>query len=331
MAGDTYIPNQSLPGMGPHDIGGVDPFEPIDTSDHGMNYWEMHANALRMAISRYSNLGTLDEMRRLAEDLGERFYQIGYFERQTEALALVLVERGIISQHDLDTCIDDIDRKFKDTPTISLPDLPENHDHDHDHFKEDERGEGPNHHHKTNLAIQHLLQEKGLLKAEEVRYMVEKFEGDFPNRGAEVVARAWVDSDFKSRMLENAAAAIAEIGIDLEYQSKIIALENTADTHNVIVCTLCSCYPRFLMGQPPTWYKSRSYRSRVVFEPRAVLKEFGTEIPENVSIRVHDSNADMRYIVIPRRPEGTNDWTKEQLESIISRDHLVGVSVPRLP
>ncbi len=328
MAGDTYIPNQNLPGMGPHDIGGVEPFEPIDTTDHGMSHWEMHANALRMAITRYSSLGTLDEMRRLAEDLGERFYQISYFERQTEALALVLVERDIFSQEDLDARMEEIAQKFKDTPIVPLPELPDDHDHDHEHFKEDERGEGPNHHHKMNLAIQELLQEKGLLKASEVRTMIEKFEGDFPNRGPEVVARAWTDQDFKARLLEDAGAAITDMGIDLEYQSRIIALENSDKVHNVIVCTLCSCYPRFLMGQPPTWYKSRSYRSRVVFEPRSVLREFGTEIPDSVTIRVHDSNADMRYFVIPSRPEGTEDWTVEQLEAILTRDHLVGVGVP---
>ena len=127
--------------------------------------------------------------------------------------------------------------------------------------------------------------------------------------------------------LEDANPVIEDMGIDLEHASRIIAIENTAEVHNVIVCTLCSCYPRTLMGQPPTWYKSRSYRSRVIFEPRAVLKEFGTEIDDNVVIRTHDSNADMRYIVIPMRPGGTDNWSQEQLEAIISRDSLVGITV----
>ena len=119
------------------------------------------------------------------------------------------------------------------------------------------------------------------------------------------------------------------MGIDLEHAARVIALENTPDVHNIVVCTLCSCYPRQLMGQPPTWYKSRSYRSRVVYEPRIVLKEFGTELPDNVMVRTHDSNADMRYIVIPMRPEGTEGWSEEQLEGIISRDCLVGVTLPK--
>ena len=118
------------------------------------------------------------------------------------------------------------------------------------------------------------------------------------------------------------------MGVDLEAE-RLIAVENTADTYNLIVCTLCSCYPRTLLGMPPTWYKSRNYRSRVVHEPRSVLKEFGTVLPESVTIRVHDSNADMRYVVIPMRPEGTEDWTESQLSEILSRDALVGVVQPK--
>ena len=131
-------------------------------------------------------------------------------------------------------------------------------------------------------------------------------------------------------MFLDANPAIEEIGVDLEHAVRIIALENTPQIHNLIVCTLCSCYPRQLMGQPPTWYKSRSYRSRVVYEPRAVLEEFGTHIPDNVTIRTHDSNADMRYIVIPMRPDGTDGWDEKKLEEIISRDCLVGVTLPQV-
>ncbi|MGI9569284.1 MAG: nitrile hydratase subunit alpha, partial [Desulfobulbia bacterium] len=219
-------------------------------------------------------------------------------------------------------------------PKIDLPEVPQNHRHSHktddeqEHWKEDESGEGPNWHHLMNLAIQELLQEQGVLKADEVRYMIEKFDGDYPNRGPNVVARAWVDPEFKSRLLIDAGTAITELGIDLEYQARIVALENTTEVHNVVVCTLCSCYPRFLMGQPPTWYKSRSYRARTIFEPREVLREFGTILPESATIKVHDSNADMRYIVIPVRPVGTEGWSESRLAEIITRDHLVGVSLP---
>jgi nitrile hydratase len=139
---------------------------------------------------------------------------------------------------------------------------------------------------------------------------MELFEAEFPQRGARVIAHAWVDAKFRKRLLEDGKAACAEWGLDLE-ADRLIAVENTPQVHNVIVCTLCSCYPRALLGMPPTWYKSDNYRRRVVREPRAVLKEFGTVIPEHVSIRVHDSNADMRYVVLPMRPKGTEHWSEE--------------------
>jgi len=178
-------------------------------------------------------------------------------------------------------------------------------------------------------AMQELLEAKGLITADQVRRRMELFDREFPYRGARVIAHAWVDAGFKQRLLEDGKAACAEMGLDLE-ADRLIAVENTPDVHNVIVCTLCSCYPRALLGMPPTWYKSRSYRSRVVFEPRAVLKEFGTVIPEHVTVRVHDSTANMRYVVIPMRPEGTEGWSEERLTDILTRDTLVGVTVPRV-
>jgi nitrile hydratase len=178
--------------------------------------------------------------------------------------------------------------------------------------------------------MQELLEEKGLITADQVRRRMERFDEELPYRGSKVVARAWTDPEFKQRLLADGKAACAEMGIDLE-ADRLIALENTPDVHNVIVCTLCSCYPRSLLGMPPTWYKSSNYRSRVVFEPRAVLKEFGTELPDHVTVRVHDSNADMRYLVIPMRPEGTGAWSEERLSELLTRDTLVGVTTPRLP
>lgn len=307
--------------MGPHDVGGEEA-GPIDTEDHGMTHWEKHANALRMtAVAK--KFGTLDELRRATEGLGARYYEIGYFERQTESLAIILAEKDLVAGDALKARMEDIAARF-DVPII---DLPKDHDHHGKPIKEDETGEGPNQHHLMNLAMQELLQDQNLITADDIRSKIEKFEDDYPNRGAKVVARAWTDADFMKRLLEDANPVIEDMGIDLEHASRIIAIENTAEVHNVIVCTLCSCYPRTLLGQPPTWYKSRSYRSRVIFEPRAVLKEFGTEIDDNVVIRTHDSNADMRYIVIPMRPGGTDNWSQEQLEAIISRDSLVGITV----
>jgi len=200
------------------------------------------------------------------------------------------------------------------------------HDHPHPHAAD----EGPPCEHEImSRAMQELLEEKGLLSAEEVRRRMELFEQEYPQRGSRVIAHAWADPEFRKRLLEDGKAACAEWGLDLE-ADRLIAVENTPQVHNVVVCTLCSCYPRALLGMPPTWYKSENYRRRVVREPRAVLKEFGTVLPENVAIRVHDSNADMRYVVVPMRPAGTEGWTEEQLASILTRDTLVGVALPRV-
>jgi len=202
------------------------------------------------------------------------------------------------------------------------------HDHAHrDHAAAEDEGP-PSEYEIMSRAMQELLEAKGVVTAEEIRRRMETFEEDFPYRGSRVIARAWVDPEFKKRLLADGKAACAEMGIDLE-ADRLIAVENTPEVHNVIVCTLCSCYPRALLGMPPTWYKSGNYRSRVVYEPRAVLKEFGTVLPEHVTVRVHDSNADMRYVVIPLRPAGTAGWTEEALAKIATRDTLVGVTVPR--
>jgi len=201
---------------------------------------------------------------------------------------------------------------------------------DHDHAPTNEHDDGPPGEFEImSRAIQELMEEKGHVTADAIRQTMELYEEEYLYRGPKVIARAWSDPAFKAHLLEDGKAACAEMGIDLE-TDLLIAVENTPDTHNLIVCTLCSCYPRALLGMPPTWYKSRNYRSRVVHEPRAVLKEFGTTLADDVTIRVHDSNADMRYVVIPMRPEGTDKMSEQQLTDIISRDHLVGVSMPKV-
>jgi len=208
----------------------------------------------------------------------------------------------------------------------------DHHDHDHPHppahGREHESGP-PSDYEILSRAIQELLEEKGVISAEQVRRRMEQFEQDFPYRGARVIAHAWADPAFKQRLLADGKAACAEFGIDLE-ADRLIAVENTPTVHNVIVCTLCSCYPRALLGMPPTWYKSENYRKRVVRDPRGVLREFGTVLPDNVTVRVHDSNADMRYVVVPMRPEETTGWTEERLAEILTRDALVGVTVPSI-
>jgi len=205
------------------------------------------------------------------------------------------------------------------------------HDHDHDdHAPVNEHDSGPPGEYEImSRAMQELMEERGLITAEQVRRRMELFDEEFPYHGAQVVARAWLDPAFKQRLLADGRAACAEMGAMLEAE-RLIAVENTPEVHNVIVCTLCSCYPRALLGMPPTWYKSRNYRSRVVFEPRAVLREFGTVLPDSITVRVHDSNADMRYLVVPMRPAGTEGWSEERLAGIITRDMLVGVTVPQV-
>ena len=201
------------------------------------------------------------------------------------------------------------------------------HPHDHSHDRSFDDGP-PSEYEIMSRAMQELLIERGVITAEQVRSRIEQFDAEFPYRGPRVIAHAWADAAFKARLLADGKRACAEFGIDLEAE-RLIAVENTARVHNVIVCTLCSCYPRALLGMPPTWYKSENYRRRVVREPRAVLAEFGTVLPEEVAVRVHDSNADMRYVVVPRRPAGTEGWSEDELARIVTRDSLVGVTLPR--
>ena len=180
------------------------------------------------------------------------------------------------------------------------------------------------------VSLRELLVEKGIVTEEQVNAAVEDMRSRTPERGAKLVARAWVDEGFRKRLLENGTKACEELGLDVP-ALKLLAVENTAEVHNAIVCTLCSCYPRMLLGIPPEWYKSRNYRSRMVREPRAVLEEFGLRIPEKTRIRVHDSTADMRYIVLPMRPAGTEGWSEERLAGLVNRDCMIGVAVPKGP
>jgi nitrile hydratase len=176
------------------------------------------------------------------------------------------------------------------------------------------------------VSLRELLVEKGVVSDAEVDAVAADMKSRGPERGAKVVARAWTDPAFKQRLLADGTAACEELGLDVP-ALRLVVVENTPEVHNVIVCTLCSCYPRMLLGLPPDWYKSSNYRRRVVREPRAVLAEFGTRIPDQVAIRVHDSTADMRYMVLPMRPAGTEGWSEERLAGIVSRDAMVGVAL----
>jgi len=206
------------------------------------------------------------------------------------------------------------------------------HDHHHDHAhsrhptREDDDvalsyGEA------KFLALKSMLIEKGVLTADQIRRRHEINDLLTPHQGARMVAKAWVDPAFKARMLKDAKAAAIELGIEVT-EAELMAIENTPTCHNIIVCTLCSCYPRSLLGEPPPWYISKAYRSRAVREPRKVLREFGLSFPDTVEVRVHDSNADLRYVVLPMRPHGTDALSETELADLVSRDCLVGTALP---
>jgi nitrile hydratase subunit alpha len=208
--------------------------------------------------------------------------------------------------------------------------MSDDHDHprEHPHENPPDADDHLSYYQAMEVAVRELLLAKGVLSAEEVRRQIEDMDARTSARGAQVVARAWVDPAYKTRLLADGSAACAEIGLDVGLM-KLVVVENTPNVHNLIVCTLCSCYPRPLLGLPPDWYKSRAYRSRAVREPRAVLQEFGTDIPDNVTLRVHDSTADMRYLVLPMRPAHTQALNEEQLARLVTRDCMIGVALPR--
>ncbi len=194
------------------------------------------------------------------------------------------------------------------------------------HPRQPDIEDGPlTHYMAMTEAVSELLIDKGIISAGEMRRMLEVIDSKSPAEGARMVARAWLDPDFKARMMENVNAAAREMDIDAG-GIPILAVENTKDVHNVIVCTLCSCYPRHLIGLPPDWYKSRAYRSRTVREPRAVLAKFGTIIPGDVEVQVHDSTAVLRYLVLPLRPEGSEGMDEDALSALVTRDSMIGVT-----
>ena len=203
------------------------------------------------------------------------------------------------------------------------------HDHDHPHEPITNGGEPPAA--ARARALEELLVEKGVIRREDVRAGIDWLVSRSPADGARLVARAWVDPEFKRRLLGDAREAALELGLDPGPSPVVVAVENTDAVHHVVVCTLCSCYPRALLGPPPDWYKSLAYRSRTVADPRGVLTEFGVELGELVELRVLDSTADIRYLVIPRRPVGTEELSEDELAALVTRDSMIGVAQPAAP
>jgi nitrile hydratase subunit alpha len=211
------------------------------------------------------------------------------------------------------------------------------HDHDHD---DDDHGHAhapPQKDHDAGPvgayevleeAVRSLLIEKGVLTAQEIANQVDLMDSRSPALGAKVVARAWTDPAFRKRLLADTRAALTELGINIGTLAEFRTVANTPKVHNVIVCTLCSCYPKMLLGVPPAWYKALAYRSRTVTDPRGVLTEFGVELSEGIEVRVHDSTADLRYIVLPMRPKGTKGWSEQDLAKLVTRDSMIGTAIP---
>ena len=215
------------------------------------------------------------------------------------------------------------------------------HDHDHDHVHGEhdvsqhdpeaaERNKVP-YYGKRLYAIRELLIEKGVLTHEDIQAQIDYMDARTPANGARLVARAWNDPSFKELLLRDPKAACTLMGIDASGLTEFVVLENTETVHNMVVCTLCSCYPRPILGRPPDWYKSFAYRSRAVVEPRAVMAEFGTSLPDSVEVRVFDSSADIRYLVLPLRPPGAEGFSEQELAALVTRDSLIGVTEAKAP
>ncbi len=218
----------------------------------------------------------------------------------------------------------------------------DDHDHDHDHDDHEHAHDDPHAPRRDHdagamspsevleEAVRRLLVEKGVLSEAEINAAVDLMDSRTPALGAKVIARAWTEPAFKAHLLADTRAALAAMDIDIGAVAEFRTIENTPDVHNVVVCTLCSCYPKMLLGIPPAWYKSMAYRSRTVIDPRGVLAEFGVDLAAEVTLRVHDSTADFRYLVLPMRPAGTDGWTPERLAGLVTRDAMIGTAIPAL-
>ena len=285
---------------GVHDMGGL-PAGKVEPTEHDYAEWERRVDALMVLVGgiKGRKLMTVDELRKNIEALPRDAYdKLSYYERWVSSIAQSLADRGVVTKEELRSR-EELG-KYKPLTPFQL----------------------------METSLRELLVEKGYLSEAEIDAEVAEMRTRTPERGARVVARAWTDAGFRERLLADATRACEELGLKVP-ALHLIAVENTPQAHNAIVCTLCSCYPRMLLGIPPDWYKSRNYRSRMVHEPRAVLSEFGLSLPETTTIRVHDSTADMRYIVLPMRPAGTEGWSEDRLAATVTRDCMIGVAVPR--
>jgi nitrile hydratase len=316
----------------PHDVGGR--FDaPIAKEEHQAAHWEKEADALRMLLAdRKRRFFTTDESRFVQEQLdGETYWALPYYQRWIHATSTLIVAKGVVSLAELEA--EEARLRAEGAHRIE-GEAAGHHHHDHDHddhpYQEDDDAdlsEVPPLR-LRGMALRNLLVARGIVTAEEIRTEIERMDARGPHNGARVVAKAWADAGYAARLAADAGAAVEELGL-ARGETVLTALFNTDRLHHLVVCTLCSCYPRSVLGRPPAWYKSRAYRARAVRDPRGVLAEFGTVLPDDVELRVHDSNAELRYLVVPARPAGTEGWDEARLAELVSRDSMIGVTPAR--
>jgi nitrile hydratase alpha subunit len=316
-----------------HDMGGRPGTGPINRGQHELDDWELLAEAVSGALGA-KGIRRTDESRRVQEDLPAALYEsLKYYERWTVGAEAILVEKGLLTKAAIDARVAALAERWAGQANGHAE--PNGHD-DHDHGPDGahaphpgvQADAPPNPYALRIRAIAALLVEQGVVTDADIQRQLDYMEARSPADGARIVARAWVDPAYKARLLADPKAACAELGVDASSIPEVVVLENTADTHHLVVCTLCSCYPRPILGRPPDWYKSVSYRSRAVLEPRAVMAEFGYVCPPEREVRVHDSTADVRYLVLPQRPAGTEHLSEAELARLVTRDSMIGVSNP---
>ncbi|WP_198374161.1 nitrile hydratase subunit alpha [Neoroseomonas rubea] len=322
----------------PHDAGGRYA-GPITREEHEPAHWEKEADAIRILLAdRKRHFFTTDESRRVQEGLdAPDYWAMPYYQRWILAFSSLLDTKGVIPEAEMQA--EEARLRAAGLHRVEgAPAAHQHHDHDHEHDHDDHPYQQDDDAtleelpplRLRGLAVRNLLLAKGIVTAEEIRTEIERMDSRGPHNGARVVARAWTDPGFAARLAADAGRTVGELGFS-GGETVLTALFNTDRLHNLVVCTLCSCYPRSVLGRPPAWYKSRAYRARAVRDPRGVLAEFGTHLPDDVELRVHDSNAELRYMVIPARPAGTEDWSEEQLATLITRDSMIGVTPAKSP
>lgn len=325
---------EAATGRGYYDIGGL-PAGAVDRRERKLHPWEVRIAALRVLLGEGKlNIVTLEELRFCFETFGEDLYKsLGFFERMLESTTKILDDKGVIAREEVVARAQALERRldpaefrrlFSDEPIL-----------DPDPYG----GSGwqavstfrspPTPAALRCEALAAIAVEKGLLTSDDVRRGIEAIEAPGAHWGARVVAHAWVDPAFRAAILADGMQAMAWLGKPFR-DGQLTVLANTDDVHNLVVCTLCSCYPRNLLGQPPAWYVSKAYRARAVTEPRVVLAEFGTQLPAHVDIRVHDSTAELRYLVLPMQPPESVGWSEERLAGLVTRDCMIGATLPRV-